>query len=111
MMQMEQFISCQNFDLSPAVENLVRRRTSVLLKRYDQIAGCDVMMDAANKKMPNGREYRVKLNMDMLGPDSSVYREIAQGSAQDDLILAVKRAFGAAEKSIKKRNKVVEALS
>ena len=101
-MQVEPLISCQNFDLSPAVENLVRRRTGALVKRYEHIAGCEVKMNAAQKKTRNGRDFRVRLNMDMLGPDSSVSREIAQGSAQDDLILAVKRAFGAAEKIIKK---------
>jgi len=109
-MQVKPLISCHNFDLSPAVENLVRRRTGALVKRYEQIAGCEVMMDAAQKKMRKGREYRVKLNMDMLGPDPSISREIVQGSAQDDLILAVKRAFGAAEKTIKKRKKGLETL-
>ena len=109
-MQVEPLISCHNFDLSPAVENLVRRRTGALVKRYEQIAGCEVMMDAAQNKMRNGREYRVKLNMDMLGPDPSISREIVQGSAQGDLILAVKRAFGAAEKTIKKRKKRLETL-
>lgn len=108
-MQVEPLISCRNFDLSQAIENLVRRRTDALVKRYEQIAGCEVTMEAAQTKMRNGREYRVMLNLDMLGPDPSVSREIAQGRAQDDLILAVKRAFGVAEKTIKKRKKEMEA--
>lgn len=104
-------ISCQNFDLSPAIENLVRRRIGTLVKRHEQIAGCDVAIDAAQTKMRKGRIFRVTLNMDMRGPAPLASREIAQGSAQDDLILAVKRAFGAAEKAINKRKKMTDALS
>ena len=106
-MQIEPIISYQNLDHSPVVEDLVRERIEALEKRYDRITGCEVTMDAPQKRKRHGRVFRVRLNLRLPGQDLSVSREVAQGSAQDDLILAVNRAFSAAEKAVKKRKKVM----
>ena len=46
----------------------------------------------------------------MPGPDVSISREVAQGSAREDLVLAVNRAFTAAEKTLKRRKKVMDGV-
>ncbi|MDG1167632.1 MAG: HPF/RaiA family ribosome-associated protein [Sulfitobacter sp.] len=106
-MQIEPIISYQNLDHSPAVDDLVRGRIEALEKRFSRITGCEVTMHAQQKKKRHGRMFRVQLNLRLPGPDLSVSRAVSQGSAQDDLILAVNRAFSAAEKAIKKRKKVM----
>lgn len=50
------------------------------------------------------------MNLRLPGPNLSISREVAQGSAQDNLMLAVNRAFSAAEKAIKKRKKIVAGI-
>lgn len=106
-MQTEPIIAYRNIDHSPVVEDLVRRRIAMLEQRDDRITGCEVTMEAPQKRKRHGRIFRVRLNLHMPGPDLTVSREIAQGGAQDDLVLAVNRAFSAAEKALKKRKKVM----
>lgn len=92
-MQIEPIISYHNVDPSPTVENLVHRRIKVLERRDDRITGCEVTMEAPQKLKRHGRVFKVRLNLHLPGLDLSISREIAQGSAQGDLILAVNRAF------------------
>ena len=106
-MQIEPTISYRNIDHSPAVDQLVQRRIAMLERRDDRITGCEVTLEAPQKKKRHGRVFRVRLNLHLPGPDLSFSRETGQGSAQDDLILAVNRAFSAAEKALKKRKKVM----
>jgi cold shock CspA family protein/ribosome-associated translation inhibitor RaiA len=109
-MQIEPIIAYHNIDHSPAVENLVHRRIKMLERRNDRLAGCEVTMEAPQRKKRHGRVFSVRLNLRLPGPDLSISREIAQGSAQDDLILAVNRAFTAAEKALKKRKKTMDGV-
>lgn len=104
-MQMDPIISYRNVDHSPAIDDIIRTRIAALELRDHRITGCVVTLDSPQKKKRNGRVLRVRLNLHLPGPDLTVAREIAQGSAQDDLILAVNRAFAAAEKALKKRKK------
>lgn len=104
-MQIEPIISYHNVDHSLAVENLVLRRVRMLERREDRITGCEVTMAAPQERKRHGRVFKVRLNLHLPGPDVSISREIAQGSAQNDLILAVNRAFTAAEKALRSRKK------
>ena len=103
-------ISYHNLTPSPAVETLVHRRIKVLELRHDRITGCEVTMEAPQKRKRHGRIFKVRLNLHLPGPDLSISKEIAQGSAQDDLILAVNRAFTAAETVLKKRKKKMDGI-
>ena len=59
-MQIEPIISYQNIDHSPVVEDLVRERIAALEKRYDRITGCEVTLNAPQKRMRHGRVFRVR---------------------------------------------------
>jgi ribosome-associated translation inhibitor RaiA/cold shock CspA family protein len=109
-MQIEPILSYHNIESSPAIDELVHRRIAMLESREARITGCDVTMEAPQKRKRHGRVFRVRLNLHMPGPDLSISREVAQGSAQDDLMLAVNRAFSAAEKALKKRKKVMAGI-
>ncbi|MGR3321811.1 MAG: HPF/RaiA family ribosome-associated protein [Pseudooceanicola sp.] len=106
-MQIDPIISFRNMDPSPAVEEVVARRIAVLERLSDRITGCEVTLDAPQKRKVHGRVFRVRLNLHVPGPDLTVEREVAQGSARDDLVLAVNRAFSAAEKQIKRQKKTM----
>ncbi|SNR41903.1 HPF/RaiA family ribosome-associated protein [Puniceibacterium sediminis] len=109
-MQTAPIISYSNIDPSPDVADLVNRRIAVLERISDDLTGCDVTLDAPQKRKLHGRVIRVHLNVHVPGPDFSVSREVAQGSARDDLILAVNRAFSAAEKHLKRHKKKMAAV-
>ena len=109
-MQIEPIISYQNLDHSPVVEDLVRERIMALEKRYDRIIGCEVTLYASQKRKRHGRVLGVTLNLRLPGPDLSISREVAQGSAQEDLMLAVNRVFSAVDKTIKKRKKMMGGI-
>lgn len=49
-MQIEPIISYQNIDHSPVVEDLMREQIEALKKRYDRITGCEVTLNAPQKK-------------------------------------------------------------
>ena len=100
-------ISYHNLDPSPAVDGIVHRRTEKLERLFDRIIGCDVALEALQRQKRHGRTVRAHLVVHLPGPDLSVERTVAQGSAQDDLILAVNRAFSAAEKMLKRHKKVM----
>jgi len=109
-MQAPPKISYHNLASSPAIENLVQRRIKALELRHDRLTGCEVTMEAPQKRKRHGRVFKVRLNLHLPGPDLSISKEVAQGSAQEDLILAVNRAFTAAEKQLKKRKKKMNGL-
>lgn len=109
-MQIEPILSYHNIDRSPAVDDLVHRRIEMLEKRDDRITGCEVTMEAPQRRKRHGRVFRVRLNLHLPGPDITISREIAQASAQDDLMLAVNRAFSAAEKALKKHRKTMAGV-
>lgn len=100
-------ISYHNLDASPAVDAIARRRTEKLEHLFERIIGCDLALEALQRRKRHGRTVRAHLVVHLPGPDISVERTVAQGSAQDDLILAVNRAFSAAEKMLKRQKKVM----
>lgn len=102
-MRIEPIISYRNIDHSPAAENLVHRLVKMLDRWDEVIIGCEVMMEAPPTRRRQGHVFTVRLNLYLPDPDGSISREAAQGRAPNDLMLAVKRAFNAAAKALKKR--------
>ena len=109
-MEIEPIISYRNMDPSPAVTEVIRRRIAVLERMHDRITGCEVTLDAPQKHKAHGRVFRAHLSLHLPGPDFSVTREVAQGSATDDLLLAVNRAFSGAENHLKRQKKKLGAV-
>lgn len=110
MMQTETVISYRNLDASPAVDAIIGRRTRKLEQIFDRIVGCELALEALQKRKRHGRTVRARLIVHIPGPDLAVARTVAQGSARDDLILAVNRAFSAAEKMLTRRKKVMAGV-
>lgn len=109
-MQTDPVIAYRNLDPSPAVNALIPGRIAALERINRRITGCEVTLEAPQKRKRRGRVFRVRLTLHLPGPDLSVAREVAQGSAQDDLILAVNRAFSAAERALKRQKKTMAGL-
>lgn len=109
-MQSPPNITFRNTDPSPVVDALVRTRIERLERFFDRIVGCDVVIDSPQKKKLHARGFSVRVNLHVPGQDISVVREVAQGAAQQDLKLAVNRAFAALEKQLKETKRTKAAL-
>lgn len=109
-MQTEPIISYRNMDPSPSIDALVTRRIAVLERIHGRITGCEVVLEAPQKRKVEGRVLTARITLHMPGPDLSVERSISHSSARDNLILAVNRAFSAAEKQLKKQKKKMGAV-
>ncbi|MBY6069435.1 HPF/RaiA family ribosome-associated protein [Leisingera aquaemixtae] len=109
-MQTEPVVTYRNVDPSPSVDALVARRVEALERINNRIVGCETVIEAPQKRKVTGREYRVRLTLSVPGPDITVTRTSAKGSAREDLALALNRAFSAAEKLLKRQKKTMAAI-
>lgn len=98
---MDPTITWRNTEPMPAIAELVARRGRALEKSVDRVEGCDVVVEAPQKRRQSARVFRVRVNLHVPGPDLSTEARVAQGSATGDATLAVNRAFSAMEKRIK----------
>lgn len=92
-------------DPSLAVQTIPRRSTQKLEHLFDRIIGCDLSLEALQQRKHHGQTVRAHLVVHLPSPDVSEERTGSQGSAQYDLILAVNRAFSAAEKMLKRQRR------
>lgn len=99
-MQTPPNITYHNIDASPAIEDHVRRRIQELEARFDRIVGCDVVIDAPQKKKHSGRVFNVHLTVHIPGPDISASSTVAHGEASEDINLAIHQAFDAAARQL-----------
>lgn len=106
-MQTAPVITYRHIDPSPAVETLIDRRIAKLQRISGRLIGCEVTLEAPQKHRLNGRVFTVRVGVQRPGPDLSTARTVAQGSARDDLLLAMNRAFSAAEKRLKRHKKMM----
>lgn len=95
-MQKTRVISYHNLDPSSGVEAIARRRTEKLERLFERIIGCDLSLEALQRRKRHGRTVCAHPVVRLLGPDLSVERTVAQASAQEDMILAVNCAFSSA---------------
>jgi len=102
-MEYDPVIAWRNVDPSPALEAIIGKRVDALSRLDDRITGCEITVEAPQKRKVHGRIFRVHLDVHRPGPDLSVTREYSHGSASGDATLAVNRAFSAAEKMLKKQ--------
>lgn len=89
-------ITFRHLDSSEAIENQVRQRFDDLEKIFPRIVSCDVVIEAPQKRMVSGREFKVHLKVSIPGPDINVTSEVQQGVASEDVNLAIHDAFDTA---------------
>ena len=106
-MPFEPTITYRNAEHSPAVDELIRRRAQELGRFHDRIVGCDVVVEAPQKRRASGRIYHVRVTVRVPGPDVSVAGQASKGAAQQNLKLALNKAFTAAEHQLKESKRMM----
>jgi ribosome-associated translation inhibitor RaiA len=104
-MQSEPIIRFRNVDRSEAVETQIRRRTDELEKRFDRIVGCEILVEAAQKRKISGQEFKVHLKVRIPGPDIDVSQSSDLAGSLENINLAVHRAFDTAARQLVERKR------
>lgn len=102
-MQTEPHITFRNMDRSEAIEDHIRARIAELEKYHSRITSCDVVVEAPRKHQVTGTEFRIKLHIQVPGPDVHVSRSLGRSEAVADLNLAIHKAFDAARRALKEQ--------
>ncbi len=93
-------ISFRNMDPSPAVEARVREKAAKLARLYNRIIGCTVVVEAPHRHHHKGKLYSVHIDISVPGKDLFVDRAKPGDHAHEDVYLAVRDAFKAAERQL-----------
>ena len=91
-------ISFRNMDPSPAVEARIREKAAKLERLYNRIVGCTVVVEAPHRHQHKGKLYNVHIDISVPGKDLVVDRAKPQDHAHEDVYLAVRDAFNAADR-------------
>lgn len=105
-------ISFRGMEKSPSLEARVRDHASHLEHMYDRITSCHVVIDAPHRHHHKGQLYHALIHIHVPGHDIVINREGHQNHAHEDVYVAVRDAFAAAERQleefVRKRDQRVE---
>lgn len=93
-MQIPLEISARRVELSPALEADLRRRAAKLERLYDRMTSCRVAVEGPGQRRTEGGPFRVRLDITVPGS------ELVADKEAEDLNVAVRDAFQAAERQI-----------
>ena len=100
---------------SEAVEADIRERAAKLERLHDRITGCHVVVEAPHRHHHKRTAYRVRVDLNLPGTELVAVRDPAKGRTHDDIHVAVRDAFRAAERRLKRftheRRRQVEVLA
>ncbi|MEK9945791.1 MAG: HPF/RaiA family ribosome-associated protein [Alphaproteobacteria bacterium] len=95
-------IAFHNMDSSPAIETAIRERVAKLEQFYDRITRCRVTFDAPHQHKTHGKRYQVRIDIALPdGAEVVVDRNHEKDGGHEDPQVAIRDAFGAAERQIK----------
>lgn len=94
-------LAFHNMDHSDAVEQRVRERVDRLEKFFQNITSCRVVIDAPHKSEYHTQHYKVRVDVTVPGREL-VVSESPTDDNRDDVYVAIRDAFDAAERRIKK---------
>ncbi|MBE3109054.1 MAG: ribosome-associated translation inhibitor RaiA [Acidobacteria bacterium] len=93
-------ISFRNMDPSEAIETRVREKAEKLERLYDRIISCEVVVEAPHRNHQKGKLYDVRINLSVPGDDINVGRTGPQNHAHEDVYVAIRDAFAAANRQL-----------
>lgn len=95
-------IHFNNMERSEAVEAAVRQRTGKLEQLYDGITSCHAFVDAPHHHHRKGNHYEVRLEVRIPGKELVVNNKPGDVNAHEDVHLAIRDAFNAMERQLKR---------
>ena len=99
-MQQPVQITLRHMDPSEALEQRIKHETEKLELFYDQIIGCQVMVEAAHEHQHKGGLYHVRIHLEVPQGNVVVSREHHDKQAHEDVYVAVRDAFDSAQRQL-----------
>jgi ribosomal subunit interface protein len=85
---------------SEAVEAKIRERAAKLDRYYDRIMSCRVVVEAPHGRHHQGKLYHVRIDLTVPQGELLVSREPAEHHAHEDVYVALRDAFDAAQRRL-----------
>lgn len=95
-------ITWHNTDPIHRVEARIDQRLTRLEKLSDRITRCNVVIEAPHQSQRQGNLYEVRLDLAVPGAELSVNRRPGDDNAHADVMVAVRDAFDAMERQLKR---------
>lgn len=99
-MQVQPRVTFRELEPSPAVEAKVEERIERLERLHGRLTTCQVVIEAPHRHHHHGRIYHVRLHLVVPGGDIVIGRDPAEHHAHEDLYVAIRDAFDAAERRL-----------
>ena len=93
-------ITFRNVPRSDAVEDRIRAKAAKLDRFFDQITGCRVVVEAPHNRHHKGNTYHVRIDLSVPGQEIVVNRESERNPEHQDLWVAIRDAFNAAQRQL-----------
>lgn len=99
-MQLTPQITFRGFSSSEAIDARLDEHIERLGKFYDRIMGCRVMVEASYRHR-HGNLYHIRIDLTVPGAELVVNRNPPQRQEHEDIYVAMRDAFNAAERELK----------
>jgi ribosomal subunit interface protein len=93
-------ITFRNMDPSPAVEAHIRERAEALERFFARIVACRVSVESSARQHRKGMLYHLHILLTVPGREIVVKREAPAHHAHEDILVALRDAFDAAERQL-----------
>ncbi len=93
-MQVPLELSARLVELSPALEDELRKKAAKLERHYNRITSCRIAVERGSNHHQEGGPYRVRIDITVPGA------EIVANKEAEDLNIAIRDAFQAAERQV-----------
>lgn len=95
-------ITFRHMTPSAALEAKVREHVQALARLDDRITACDVVIDAPAGRHVNGEPFDVRIHLTVPNGSFNVHHDRGHGEASTDAYAAVRAAFAALERMMKR---------
>jgi ribosomal subunit interface protein len=85
---------------SEFIARRIQERAAKLEHRFDRIVSCRVTVQAPHQRRSRGNLYNVRITMHVPGAALVVNRDSGQDRAHEDVYVAIRDAFDAAERRL-----------
>ncbi len=94
-------ITFRDLPASEAVEAKIRQQIEKLNRFYDHIISCRVIIEVLHKHHHQGRIYHVRIDLTVPGRELVINRHPSQHQSHENLYVAIRDAFAAAQRQLK----------
>ncbi|WP_417669643.1 HPF/RaiA family ribosome-associated protein [Roseibium sp.] len=99
-MQVEPQVTFRGVEAAPHVETKIRERIAKLEEFHDRITACRVTVEAPHRSGQKGEIYKIGIDIQVPGGDIVVNREPGKNHAHEDVLVAIRDAFNAAQRQL-----------